>query len=359
MQPLLMAALLATTPQADINKQPQPILTLGPRYAIESKLARQIEATMTWDLHTPKLTASEWIIYAPFLPNITGRQSNVSSTMNWSTKTASELGPLHQTLLLAQVPVNARMNKIEFNLLKQQVNVKLTYKAHLYSRDLVELAPDARAPVVPNLTAKARSQYLAASDLLNFKDKDFQKWLDTHKLRKGAGESEIDFGKRVYKTITKGFTYYWKSPMDWHVTAIIQAGKSDCGGLASVFVSALRANGVPARLVTGRWAFSANKSGGDPYQYHVKAEFFAAGVGWVPADLSSGLNDKSKDGLAFFGHETGDFLVLHFDNSLVVDTLHFGKQTVTWLQMPAIWATGNGTFDNSSTTEGWQVKNMP
>src|SRR5262249_48918831 len=161
-----------------------------------------------------------------------------------------------------------------------KVSVEVKYQAKLYSRHLVELAPEAQAPKVPELTTKTRSQFLAATELINFKAAAFQKWLDQFHLRKGATENDVDFGRRVYKVITKGFTYEWKGNMDRHATAICQAGKSDCGGLAIVFVSALRGNGVPARLVVGRWASSANLKSGDPYQYHVKAEFFAQGVGW-------------------------------------------------------------------------------
>jgi hypothetical protein len=348
---LLVSALLAV-PQSPVKLEPQANAQPAPRYAIESKLARKVVATMSWTKHAPDLKASEWVIIAPIAPNMPGRQVNVSSTMSWPTKTLTEMSPLHQHVLRAQLPVKS-------DTLKSKVDVQVTYKADLHARNLVELAADAKAPVVPALDAKTKALFLAATDLINFKDKAFGKWLDQHKLRKGADENDVDFGRRVYKVITKGFTYEYKDSMDRHATAVCNAGKSDCGGLAIVFVAALRARGVPARLVVGRWTVSADPKSGDPYQYHVKAEFFAHGVGWVPADLSSGLNDKSKGGVAFFGHESGDFLVLHFDHGLVLDTVHFGNQTVTWLQMPAIWATGTGSFNKSSDTQDWQVKNVP
>jgi transglutaminase-like putative cysteine protease len=344
MQLLLLGAVLLA-PQPQVNTQP------APRYAIETKFARKVVATITWDKNAPNLKATEWVIFAPAAPNMPGRQVNVTSSMSLPNKVLSELSPLHQHVLRAQMPVKS-------DALKSKVHLQVTYKADLYSRNLVQLPADAKAPVVA-LDAKMQAHFLATTDLINFKDKAFQKWLDQHKLRKGASESDVDFARRVYLVITKGFTYEYKDSMDRHATVVCQAGKSDCGGLAIVFVSALRANGVPARLVAGRWAFSADPKSGDPYQYHVKAEFFAQGVGWVPADLSSGLNDKSPGGLAYFGHESGDFLVLHFDHGLILDTVHFGKQTLTWLQLPAIWATGTGSFDSSSDTQDWQVKNVP
>jgi transglutaminase-like putative cysteine protease len=351
MQLLLLGALLAA-PQPPAKLQAETTAQPAPRYAIETKLARKVVATMTWDKNAPNLKATEWVIFAPAAPNMPGRQVNVTSTLSLPNKVLSELSPLHQHVLRAQVPVKS-------DALKSKVHLQVTYKADLYSRNLMELPADAKAPVVAALDAKTHAHFLASTDLINFKDKAFQKWLEQHKLRKGASESEVDFARRAYLVITKGFTYEFKDSMDRHATVVCQAGKSDCGGLAIVFVSALRASGVPARLVAGRWAFSADPKCSDPYQYHVKAEFFVQGVGWVPADLSSGLNDKSPGGLTFFGHESGDFLVLHFDHGLVLNTVHFGHQTLTWLQLPAIWATGTGSFDNSSDTQDWQVKNVP
>jgi len=54
----------------------------------------------------------------------------------------------------------------------------------------------------------------------------------------------------------------------------VLVGWSDCGGLATLYVSILRANGIPARCLTGRSI--------DPNTPHVKMDFYAEGVGWVP-----------------------------------------------------------------------------
>jgi hypothetical protein len=346
---LLSTLLLAPRSQATFN--PEAAAQPAPRYAIEAKLARKITATMTWTEQAPNLAASEWIVYAASLPNMPGRQVNVGSTMNWPTKTVVESGPLQQEVLLAQVPV-------KMDALKDKMEVVVTYKAELYSRHLVQLPAKAKAPEVAALDPKLRALYVAKTDLIDFEDKGFQKWLEQQKLQKGAAESEVDFARRVYKVIAKGFTYEYMDKMDRHANAVCQAGKSDCGGLGIVFVAALRAYGIPARLVSGRWAFSAKPGAADPYQYHVKSEFFAEGIGWVPVDVSSGIYDKSPGGLASFGHESGDFLVMHFDHGLVLDTIHFGEKTATFLQTPALWATGKGSFEGSSLTQDWQVMNV-
>jgi transglutaminase-like putative cysteine protease len=130
--------------------------------------------------------------------------------------------------------------------------------------------------------------------------------------------------------------------------------------MATLFVAALRAQGVPARVLAGRWAKSAvrgERVGALPYfQGHVKAEFFAQGVGWVPADLSSAVvHDRSPEKLRYFGSDRGDFLTLHVDTDLVLDTVHFGSRSMTYLQNSAYWATGSGSFEGAIVTKDWRV----
>jgi transglutaminase-like putative cysteine protease len=152
--------------------------------------------------------------------------------------------------------------------------------------------------------------------------------------------------------------------MDRHASQVCQAGRSDCGGLCLLFCSILRSQGVPARCLVGRWATSAKpgaKAGAATFfQQHVKAEFYVEHVGWVPLDCSSAiLHDKSPEGLRFFGHDPGDFLVLHLDPELEVDTLHFGRKKLNWLQGVDYWVTGDGTLEGCTKKEDWVVEALP
>ncbi len=133
--------------------------------------------------------------------------------------------------------------------------------------------------------------------------------------------------------------------------------------MAAVFVAACRANGVPARMLVGRWASSAKApKKGVEYegQWHVKAEFYARGIGWVPVDLSSAVVwDKSPEGLRYFSNDPGDFLTLHLDHDLVWDTVHWGKATATYLQGFDWRVSGEGKIDPFTTRETWVVKVVP
>ena len=131
--------------------------------------------------------------------------------------------------------------------------------------------------------------------------------------------------------------------MDRAASHVCKDRKSDCGGLcARLFVTILRANGIPARQLVGRWATSAEplqKIGEVLFnQQHVKAEFYAVGIGWVPVDLSSAVQwDRSSDGLNYFGQDPGDFMVLHLDNMFHVETQVLGRMDIPYLQGVAFW----------------------
>lgn len=323
-----------------------------PAHKLQSAEASRVSATMTYEVHCDKLTASEWILFAPVLPETAG-QTKLSSLMTPPAKQIAELSALERPLLFARLP--AKEEK-----LKHGVKLEVVYEATLWSRHLVPLRPGERAAVIKDLADEDRKAALRSAGDLKHDTEELQTWLREQSLVRGQGESEIDYARRVFTTIRANFTYDYQPEMDRSPPAVCIAGKSDCGGLSNLLVAGLRSQGIPARTLAGRWAVSANpdeKLNGFAYfQYHVKAEFFAAGVGWVPVDMASGiLHDRSRDGLRYFGHDAGDFLVQHIDGNLEVDTIHFGKQNLAVLQRPAFWVTGSGSTDGLEVIEGWTV----
>ena len=133
--------------------------------------------------------------------------------------------------------------------------------------------------------------------------------------------------------------------------------------MAVLFCSALRAGGVPARALVGCWAKSAAAdgmlNGVRYYQTHVKAEFFADGVGWVPVDCSSAvLHDRTAEKLRYFGNDPGDFLTLHVDPELKVDSVYFGTKTLPWLQQFNFFVRGKGTLAGLKREMNWTVESQ-
>lgn len=321
---------------------------------LETSPSKRIKAVFTYEVNAPKMEAREWTLFAARLPELPG-QTKVSSTCEPKASAIAELSALRRPVWAFRLPV--RQPEME-----KHVRIKITYQATLHARKLID--SDQEPPAVTPLTAAARKQSLAASNVLNFNARSFQQWLDDESLRRGKDESDIDFAKRALQSMRRQFKYEYRNEMDRRAAAVCKVGKSDCGGLSVVFVSILRANGVPARVLGGRWAESvkkAEKLGDVPYnQTHIKSEFFAAGVGWVPVDASFAIqHDMSKEGLQYFGNDLGDFVVLHVDPDLVVDAGTFGKKTIEWMQTAGYWVSGPGNFNGSSVKEDWQVRTLP
>jgi hypothetical protein len=116
----------------------------------------------------------------------------------------------------------------------------------------------------------------------------------------------------------------------------------------------LRAAGIPARLLVGRWAKTAKPTDqleGLPYgQWHVKLEFYVDGVGWIPADAAIEMHDPT----AWFGKQSADFITLHVDPGVRVKTL-FGERELLFAQGMAFWIRGDGTLDDKTVEETWTV----
>src|SRR5262249_26335958 len=116
-------------------------------------------------------------------------------------------------------------------------------------------------------------------------------------------------------------------------------------------------------LRVGRWAQSANKGevvSGVPYQQqHIWAEFFCDGIGWVPADPAVGMVFQKKGAaLEWFGHDRGNFLTMHLDHHLVLDSARFGRPPEPWLQNGAYWVNGTGSLDGATFVDDWQVREV-
>jgi transglutaminase-like putative cysteine protease len=344
--PLLiaLAAAMPTTPSDEV------------RFVLVAREAKRVEATLTWRVQAPDLRAQEWIVFVAEAPELAG-QTNVKTTTEPKAIGMKEKSPLHRAVSRLRMTAKTPEQKTSFEL-------KAVYEASLRSRHLRPLTAGQETPAVADLTQVERRNALLALGNIDHDDTDFRRWMKSESFIRETSESDVEFARRVFLNIRSQFAYEYKEDKDRHASKVCQSKKSDCGGLSSVFVSVLRANGIPARALYGRWALSARpaeKLNGMPfYQWHVKSEFFAQGIGWVPVDISSGiLHDKSTEGLRFFGHDPGDFLTLHVDSALELDTARFGQRQVENLQEPSYFVFGGGTVTPSTITEDWKVRRLP
>jgi transglutaminase-like putative cysteine protease len=108
----------------------------------------------------------------------------------------------------------------------------------------------------------------------------------------------------------------------------------------------MRASGIPARALYGRYIKDSDKYWKDDDTIHVRAEFFAEDVGWVPVDVAAATGNNPDN---YFGQDSGDLLVLHFD------TLAWEK---TRVPLQALWYGFNdqkGTWQNESRSGSVRV----
>jgi hypothetical protein len=317
-------------------------------YTLIVESVAKVVGTLTRDASYPHLKGTEWIVFASRAPELPG-QINAKTTLDPSGEPAREKSELARSLVMARVrsdkqhPLNA-------------MKIQLTYQATLRSRKLRR----GQAHKVADLSQEERQKYLAERGFFDFNQPAFHEWVQKQGLERQANEGEIHFARRVFLALKAGMQYDAPRKKDFHATAVCKSGRADCGGLSVLFASILRLNNIPARTLWGRWAKSSEPGkiwfNHPYYQTHVKAEFFARGIGWVPVDVSSAiLHDQSPQGLKYFGNDAGDFITFHVDGNLEVDTLLFGIKSLGNLQTTRWWIRGDGPLTDEQVIESWQV----
>ncbi len=323
-----------------------------PAFKVITADVKRIEAVLSYEVKTTRYAAEEWIYFAARAPQVPG-QTQVSTRLEPAGVALEEFSSEHRSVLRGRLAAHGKALQTGFG-------ARVIYLTTLRSRDLVPIEAGERYRPMAPLPSDMRKLYLATSQALDFKSPEFQQWLDRHSLRRRRGERDLDFARRAFLQISKAFTYQWPVPHAGTASSTCKAGRGDCGCMSAVFVSALRQSGVPARALVGRWAQSltpGKKTGDEPdYQTHVKAEFFADGIGWVPVDQTQALGDRSP--LRFFGHDPGDFVVQHVDFDLILDTIHFGRERVNVMQGIPYWTKGSGSLEKTKTHENWQVRTL-
>ncbi len=322
-----------------------------PAFVVQATPARKIEATLTYEIRYANAEVKKWeLIQAK--PRDLPCQFVTKVAAEPPGKEFTDEGTIKQPLFYSLVVV-------ETDAQKSAITTVLRIEATLLMRRLVPAASVPKRPPVATLSDEERKTFLAPTEHINHTDETFQQWLEKTNLRRKKKESEIDFAKRAFLTMKTIFTYQRPYLHDGKASSTCQAAQGDCSCLATVFVAALRANDIPARRLLGRLVKSDKPFDKSNDGHHCRAEFHLKGVGWVPVDPTYSLNDKSPQGLAYFGYDAGDFLVFHWDGDLLVDTKLAGKQLIKGLQGPSWWVRTVRTPDKPELKENWQIRDLP
>lgn len=315
-------------------------------YHVVSTPGRTVEATLDVEIHTPVLFVAEWVVVVPSPPEHAG-QTDVIHELRLNNRPAglasTENSPLARPIRSMRVPGTG-----DFHLLSFQSR----YRVQLHSRRLAS----GKAPGAPAELPRAhRDFYLQSSPTVDFKNPGFQARVRQRKWLRDRQESEWAFAHRVFRSIVDEGKYVPGGDQDRRPQVVGRTLSSDCGGFSLLYVAVLRNAGIPARTLWGRWAKSQEN---DNAQFHVKAEWFATDAGWVPVELAGAITWQGIEKDDLFGNDNGDFITLHVDTDLKINTIHFGQKDVGWRQGSLFWAKGFGPLDGHTFEETWNVKAM-
>jgi transglutaminase-like putative cysteine protease len=149
-------------------------------------------------------------------------------------------------------------------------------------------------------------------------DPDLQRYLEPDKLvplngtiaelakeRTAGDTTPIQKARHIYDYVLATMRYD-KSGEGWGRGDAIwacTAKRGNCTDFHSLFIGMMRSSGIPARFEIG-FPLPEGKTEGDIPGYHCWAEFYLAGVGWVPVDASEAWKNAAKRDYFFGAHDT-------------------------------------------------------
>ncbi len=145
----------------------------------------------------------------------------------------------------------------------------------------------------------------------------------------------LTYSKKAYLYTAQGFTYQNAYTGIHPMSEIISQNGGDCGNLSSIFISLLRARGIPAHHLIG-----VNTKG----KFHAYSEFYLEGTGWIPVDVTYKNSDPRGD---YFGKVSlkSQLMIVSNDVNITVEREPGQMVTEPLLQSFLWWAWGKGDFN--------------
>ena len=191
--------------------------------------------------------------------------------------------------------------------------------------------------------------------VFNWHETVFQNWLHTSGMRRQPHEDEIMFARRAQQWLANNMAYTPTSQISkaGGAAALCSQRETDAAGHAVLYVSILRANSVPARVLIGRWVSNDIQP-----SEHVRAEFFADNVGWIPVEtiekgesLYFGSDPKAPFVVTSFGEMTSSFRVSSSTQFQFKDRMPV-TVTLAWREPHFMLVAGN-VQGTGSNMESW------
>jgi len=144
-----------------------------------------------------------------------------------------------------------------------------------------------------SLTEQERARFLQPDRLVPLDD-TIRKW--AREVIDAAGaRTDLEKARAIYHHVVATVKYD-KSGKGWGRGDIYYAcenRRGNCTDFHAIFIGYARAVNVPARFTIG-FPVPAQRGEGRIAGYHCWAEFFAAGVGWIPVDASEAAKDPTR-----------------------------------------------------------------
>lgn len=307
---------------------------------------------MDYDLKS-QTRVCQWVVYCAYPPELE-RQQNVVARLEtrdgrYKAEKTNEHSALNREVLLLRV--KSPEGRLKILPLRTELRLDL-YKS--------KLLPGPPKTAVPELSAGARRNNLASTFSLDYDNKSFQHFLKTNKLLRRANENELNFAWRVFQYLRTKYSYHWDRSLDRRVSITCKRKNSDCAGLSYLFCAILRASKIPARPLIGRFAQTspAVEDYSDTFACHVRSEFFVSAVGWVPVDVSDAVSNPELDSKTYFGTDPGDFIVMHENPDLVLESFFSGTKKVRSMPDYRYWLDFENKKDLPARRIIWRVQEM-
>lgn len=310
-----------------------------PARYLERLVRQEAEAVLKFDMHS-KTAVKNWFVYCSLPPELS-RQNLISAHLGLSKKalranTVKEHSESKRQLLFLHIGSDQSCTK--------SLPLEARFKLRLYSTKLLEGKMKGK---IETLSPEELRENTEASFSIDYKSREFKRFLLKNQLSRRSAESDLEFARRSFDFICSKYIYHWDQLLDRRVSLTCLRNNTDCAGICYLYCGILRANGIPARALIGRFARSSSKledySGS--FACHVRVEFYARDIGWVPADPAAALGVDKSLRKREFGFDAGDFIVMHVNPDLLLDSKVKGIKLVRSMPDFQYWL----DFENASS----------
>jgi hypothetical protein len=310
----------------------------APRWHIETAPARRVRYDITYTYDAEDYVPAQWRMIAMEAPVLFSQdQTTTTISLEGSDvrpESRVEGSPLKRRYLLLAIPANRLPTPT-------RATHTITYEARLLRRSLSAGPP--ASPPLP-LPPEEREAALQPTRIFDFNHPEFRAWLARHGLHRRPDESALTLAWRVGRVMaaTLGHGSSGGFSDGCIATNVLAAGKSGCGGHQSLFVSAMRANGIPAIERFGRFVTA-------DCWVHAEADFYDDQMGWVAAGPGGAIGNPDKL-IEYLGSDPGDFLTFHTDFDMKLPLFRDDRlENVTFMQFGACWDSSGRGFKGGET----------